>query len=111
MQSIWRMSSLREVQNEKCRLQSRHNNKGFSGNQRLHRNEGKNIQREPHMGTKSFNNPRYECETELSKYVWKLKKAAKDYTIKWSMLRRALAYLAGEKHCGLCNEKNCAFQR
>ena len=34
---------------------------------------------------KSFKHKRYEFDTELSKYVWKLKNAGKDYGIKWSI--------------------------
>ena len=36
--------------------------------------------------TKSFNHPRYQNETELSKYVWTLKHHNKTPTIKWKMI-------------------------
>ena len=36
--------------------------------------------------TKSFNHPRYQNETELSKYVWTLKHQNKTPTIKWKMI-------------------------
>ena len=54
---------------------------------------------------KSFKHKRYEFDTELSKYVWKLKNAGKDYGIKWSILKRAPTYSAGGKHCSLCTEE------
>ena len=49
----------------------------------------------------SFNDLRYENETELSKYVWKLKRAGKNYDIKWSILKRASSYSPGGKHSHL----------
>jgi hypothetical protein len=54
---------------------------------------------------KSFKHKRYEYDTKLSKYVWKLKNAGKDYGIKWSILKRAPSYSAGGKHCSLCTEE------
>jgi len=57
---------------------------------------------------KSFNDVRYENETELSKYVWKLKRNERDFDIKWSILKRAPAYTAGGKNSHLClEEKLC----
>jgi hypothetical protein len=57
---------------------------------------------------KSLKHNKYEYETELSKYVWKLKK---DYWIKWSILKRAPSYSACGQHCSLCNEEKLCFQR
>jgi hypothetical protein len=54
---------------------------------------------------KLFKHKRYEYDTELSKYVWKLKNAWKDYGIKWSILKRAPLYSAGGKHSSLCTEE------
>ena len=34
--------------------------------------------------TKSIKNERHGNETELSKYIWKLKRAKRSYDIKWS---------------------------
>ena len=60
---------------------------------------------------KSFNHARYENETELSKYVWKLKRNEKDFHIKWSILKRVRAYTAGAKNCHLClEEKLCLLK-
>ncbi len=54
---------------------------------------------------KSFNDPRYENETELSKYVWQLKNNEKKYKIRWSIIKRAPSYNAGGKKCHLCLEE------
>ena len=60
---------------------------------------------------KSFNDARYENETELSKYVWKLKRNERDFDIKWSILKRVPAYTAGGKNCHLClEEKLCLLK-
>ena len=60
---------------------------------------------------KSFNNEKYEKETELSKYIWKLKKNKKDYSVSWSILKRAPAFSPGRKRCNLCiEEKLCLMQ-
>ena len=37
---------------------------------------------------KSFNHKKYSNETELSKYVWRLKENNTDYTIKWSIIKK-----------------------
>ena len=44
---------------------------------------------------KSFNNPRYSSETELSKHVWELKNKERDFSIKWSILKRVSPRTAG----------------
>ena len=54
---------------------------------------------------KSFNNARYSTETELSKYVWKLKESEKKFSIKWSLLKQVPACRAGGKRCNLCLEE------
>jgi hypothetical protein len=51
---------------------------------------------------KSFKFHRYENVTELSKYIWELKSNDRDYTLKWSILKRACAYSSGAKRCNLC---------
>ena len=60
---------------------------------------------------KSFNHIKYEKETELSKYVWDLKRNQKDFTISWSIMKSAPAYISGCKRCNLCiEEKLCLMQ-
>ena len=60
---------------------------------------------------KSFNNVTYRNNTELSKYVWKLKEKQQDFTINWSILKRAASYSSGGKRCNLClQEKLCILK-
>ena len=40
--------------------------------------------------------------TALSNYIWKLKKAGKNFKIKWSIKSRAPIYKSGSKKCQLC---------
>ncbi len=55
---------------------------------------------------KSFDNASYANETELSKYVWSLKKSNRPYRIKWSILNHSSSYVPGGNQCNLCsNEK------
>ena len=51
---------------------------------------------------KSFNNERYESNTHLSNYVWSLKRSAKNYDIKWSIMMQAQTYHPARKKCDLC---------
>ena len=56
----------------------------------------------------SFNKPKYENSTSLSKYIWELKRTNTNYDIKWSILKRAKAYVACSRDCNLCRaEKLC----
>ena len=50
----------------------------------------------------SFQNKGYKKETELSKYVWKMKDKGKDFTIKWSVAAKASPYMCCSKRCDLC---------
>ena len=54
---------------------------------------------------KSFNDIKYENETELSKHVWKLKLNREQFNIKWSILSRASSIKAGGNSCNLCLEE------
>jgi hypothetical protein len=57
---------------------------------------------------KSFKLRRYKNDTELPKYIWGLKSNNRDYTLKWSILKRAGAYSSGAKRFNLCvEEKLC----
>ena len=47
----------------------------------------------------SFRNEAYSNQTELSKYVWQLKKAKVDYTIRFD---RSQSYYNATKRCKLC---------
>ena len=50
----------------------------------------------------SFRYPKYRTKTQLSKYIWELLDAKKDYTIKWKFLKRARPYNNITKRCNLC---------
>ncbi len=41
---------------------------------------------------KSFNHKRYSNDTELSKYIWKLKDNKQDFDITWSVLKQSISY-------------------
>ena len=54
---------------------------------------------------KSFRDDKYENETELSKYVWSLKKNDRSFNLSWAILGHAAAYRSGSKQCNLCLEE------
>ena len=47
--------------------------------------------------------------TALSKHVWSLKDAGKEYSIKWSVHRKAAAYSNKTKRCNLCLAEKLAI--
>ena len=51
---------------------------------------------------KAFVNEKYKADTELSKYIWKLKKANIDFETKWKILRKTKGYNSTSKSCNLC---------
>ena len=51
--------------------------------------------------TSSFKHEKQEKSTELSKYIWRRKRANEKYSIKWSVLRQAPAYSNITKKCDL----------
>ena len=50
----------------------------------------------------SFENPDKRNSTELSKYIWQLKKEKRRFSIKWTILKQTLSYRSGAKYCDLC---------
>ena len=60
---------------------------------------------------KSLANKKYSKETELSKHVWELKAAKKQFTIKWSLLKKVPAYKAGSRRCNLCLEEKLTIMK
>ena len=59
---------------------------------------------------------RDSCGTALSKYIWYLKDRNVNYTLEWSIKKKAHVYSAGAKYCDLClsektiimlGDKNC----
>ena len=53
----------------------------------------------------SFSNQKYEHDTELSKYIWKLKRDNKTYRVRWRIIDRASPYNPVTKRCNLCNKE------
>ena len=51
---------------------------------------------------KSFNHEKYESNTQLSNYIWSLKRENKIFDIKWSIKMEAKAYHPARKKCDLC---------
>ena len=51
---------------------------------------------------KSFNNAKYETETELSKEVWRIKRKSKDYRVRWRLIKQYPPYNPVTKRCTLC---------
>ena len=50
----------------------------------------------------NFRLEKYAGATELSKYLWDLKKKGKNYEVNWDVLRRAPAYSSTSKRWQLC---------
>ena len=57
----------------------------------------------------SFKSREYEKDTELSKYIWKLKDLKTPYEIKWSILRKTSGYSNISKSCSLCTSEKLAI--
>ena len=57
---------------------------------------------------KAFRNRQYENDSELSKYIWKIKDDNLNYTVKWDIEKRCSPYRSGSRKCDLCaKEKVC----
>jgi hypothetical protein len=52
--------------------------------------------------TASFRHRDKSNETELSKYIWNLKDAGTDYSIKWKVLKHAKPFSNTTQRCNLC---------
>ena len=52
--------------------------------------------------TKSFTNERYEMETELSKFVWKLKRKRVHFRVHFKVLAFERPYIPEIGRCGMC---------
>ena len=50
----------------------------------------------------SFRHEKYGNRTELSKYIWDLKRESKTFRVSWDILRKAPAYSNLSKRCDLC---------
>ena len=60
---------------------------------------------------KSFQHQKYANDTELSKYIWKLKTGNRDYNIKWSIIKHVAAYKVEQKRCNLCLEEKLLLMK
>ena len=60
---------------------------------------------------KSFKNWKYANETELSKFVWKLKTANRNFTTKWSILKQIPSCKIGSTRCNLCLEEKLIIMK
>ena len=54
---------------------------------------------------KSFRHERYEKDTELSKFIWSLKRKNVDYSIDWEILKKSNTYKRASGQCNLCMEE------
>ena len=50
---------------------------------------------------KSFKHEAYKYETELSKYIWKLKNKKIEFQIRWNILAKTMPYSGGGCNCSL----------
>ena len=60
---------------------------------------------------KSFRDPEHGKDTVLSNYIWKLKNDARQFSVKWSILKRASAYKSDVKRCNLCLEEKLCIMK
>jgi len=58
---------------------------------------------------KSFNHEKYGKETELSKYVWMLKRKNTDYTLYWEILKKCNTIGRKSGQCNLCLDEKLAI--
>ena len=54
---------------------------------------------------KSFRHKKYISDSELSKYIWKLKDENKSYTISWKIIDRDRPFNPSTKICQLCTRE------
>lgn len=59
--------------------------------------------------TKSFRNTQYETDSELSKFIWELKRSNTTYTIKWKILKHAPPTKLPSGNCNLCLEEKVSI--
>ena len=57
----------------------------------------------------AFKNEKSGHQTALSRHIWKLKKAGKNFDIKWRIKARAPTYKSGSHKCMLCLKEKSAI--
>ena len=86
----------REMSDKKCHTETQKDNKLYIGlTEHTFKQRYAN-----HLQT--FKQEKYENSTELSKYIWQLKKKRQNFNIIWSIQDRAQAYSNKNKRCNLC---------
>ena len=60
---------------------------------------------------KSFRDQKYSNETVLSTYIWKLKNEGKNFSVKWSIVKRAQGHKSGANRCNLCLEEKLCIMK
>jgi hypothetical protein len=59
---------------------------------------------------KSFKHEKYEKETELSKFIWGLKRKGEDFAINWEIVKKSNTNKRASGQCNLCmDEKKSKF--
>ena len=58
---------------------------------------------------KSFRNEIYEKETELSKYIWQLKRSNINFNINWKILKKTTGFNPISRSCTLCLAEKLAI--
>ena len=61
--------------------------------------------------TMSFRHKKRVNDTELSQYLWKLKKDNADYNLQWSIKAYASLYKCGTRKCDLCLTEKMIIDR
>ena len=57
----------------------------------------------------SFRHGKRRNETELSKHLWQLKEANKEFNISWKILAKAKSYTNLTKRCNLCTTETVSY--
>ena len=60
---------------------------------------------------KSFNHRRYEMDSKLSEFIWKLKDKNITYSLKWEIVTHAAPYKCGTNRCNLCLTEKVTIAR
>ena len=64
------------------------------------------------MGTPlRFSLRHHEHDTVLSKYIWSLKDAGKEYSIKWNIASKSIPYKCGSRRCDVCLSEKTVIAR
>ena len=59
--------------------------------------------------TKSFNHEKYSKETQLSKYIWGLKKSGTNYELTWKIEKKSNLLMRRSGQCNLCMDEKLSI--